>query len=220
MLLPLAASLLYYVWLAGTTVATVVYTLTKLLTATWPIVFAIRFERRTPRRIATDWRRHLRALPLGVLTGVIMGGGIIALYVWTPVGEYGRQHLDTIRSKLDQTGIGTPARYLAFTAFLTCLHSMIEEMFWRYYVFGQLRRVVPLRLAYLLASLAFAAHHFVVCACYFPPLGTIILGLMIALGGGVWCWSYRRQGTLAGNWLSHAIVDACIFGLGYVVLFT
>ena len=37
----------------------------------------------------------------------------------------------------------------------------------------------------------------------------------VAVGGGVWCWIYQRSHSLLGPWLSHALIDAAIFVVGY-----
>jgi membrane protease YdiL (CAAX protease family) len=40
----------------------------------------------------------------------------------------------------------------------------------------------------------------------------------VAAGGAVWAWVYHRSGSLLGPWLSHMLVDAGIFLVGYQML--
>ena len=42
----------------------------------------------------------------------------------------------------------------------------------------------------------------------------------IAAGGAVWAWIYERTGSLYGPWLSHLVVDAGIFIIGYDIAAT
>jgi membrane protease YdiL (CAAX protease family) len=49
---------------------------------------------------------------------------------------------------------------------------------------------------------------------YASPL-TWLFTLAIVIGGAFWAWLYRRTGSLAGPWLSHALVDATIFVIGW-----
>jgi membrane protease YdiL (CAAX protease family) len=39
--------------------------------------------------------------------------------------------------------------------------------------------------------------------------------LGIAIGGAAWAWVYDRSKSLYGPWLSHLIVDAAIFWIGF-----
>jgi membrane protease YdiL (CAAX protease family) len=44
------------------------------------------------------------------------------------------------------------------------------------------------------------------------------LSLGVAVGGAVWARLYDRSGSLLGPWLSHLLVDAAIFFVGYELL--
>ena len=47
---------------------------------------------------------------------------------------------------------------------------------------------------------------------------TYVFSLGIAVGGAVWAWIYDRTGSLVAPWISHMIVDAGIFALGYFLI--
>ena len=219
MVLPFFASLVYFVWLAGSITATIVYSLTKVFTVVWPILAAILLEGYAFKPRPVRWKRHWAALPLGAATGLLVGGAIIVAYRLTPVGDYARASADDVAGRVMKIGITGPGRYVMVSVLLAGLHSLVEEFFWRWYVFGRLHRTVPHSLAYLLANLGFAGHHYVVLSCYFSAIGTFAFGTSVGLGGVLWCWLYRRQRTLAGCWFSHALVDAVIFCIGYRLVF-
>jgi uncharacterized protein len=44
---------------------------------------------------------------------------------------------------------------------------------------------------------------------------TWLFSLSVAVGGAFWAWLYQRTGSLYGPWLSHLLVDAAIFLVGY-----
>jgi membrane protease YdiL (CAAX protease family) len=110
--------------------------------------------------------------------------------------------------------VGSPLAFFLLASFLSLLHSGLEEYYWRWYAFGRLRETVPLGWATLLSALAFASHHVVILAVYFPGrfwMMTIPLSAGIVVGGIVWASLYQRSGSLLGPWVSHALVDAAIF---------
>ena len=220
MILPFMASLVYFVWLAGRDMANWIYGATKVFTLVWPLAVYLALEKGTWRDLAPrDWKPHLRAIPLGLLTGAAIFAVVILGFLYTPLGDYVRNHSDGILRKVEDFRIASPLRFLAFSVFLCVLHSGIEEYYWRWFVFGRLRSLMSHGAAIFWASLAFAAHHYVVLWQFFTPPGAIFFGTCVGLGGALWCWMYRRQKSLLGAWISHLLVDAVIFIIGYRLVF-
>jgi membrane protease YdiL (CAAX protease family) len=127
-----------------------------------------------------------------------------------------------LRSKLEQLGMDSPAGYVLLAAFLTVIHSLLEEYYWRWFVFGWLRRQVPLPTAIMVSSLGFMAHHVIILAVFLPGyfLSAVVpFSLCVAGGGAFWAWLYDRTGSLYAPWVSHLLVDAAIMAVGYELLF-
>jgi membrane protease YdiL (CAAX protease family) len=101
--------------------------------------------------------------------------------------------------------------------FYSLVHSGLEEYYWRWFVFGQLSRRVPLAAAIAISSLGFMAHHVLVLSQFFHGYGaaTWFFSLCVAVGGAVWAWLYQRSGSLYGPWVSHMIIDAGLMVIGY-----
>jgi membrane protease YdiL (CAAX protease family) len=112
----------------------------------------------------------------------------------------------------------TPAAFFTMALFVCVLHSLLEEYYWRWFVFGRLRRYLPLGAALALSSLAFMSHHVFVLAYYLPGrfwIAAVPFSLCVAVGGIAWAWLYHRYQTLYAPWLSHLLVDAAIMVVGY-----
>jgi uncharacterized protein len=154
----------------------------------------------------------------GVGSGLVFGGLVFGLILvgyqyWPSLAPVGAE----IQDRLARIGIADRWQYAALAAFYAALHSFLEEYYWRWFVFGQLRRWLRPVSAAVLSSLAFAAHHVIVLGCYFGASSpsTALFSLGVAMGGAAWCGIYHRSNSLLGPWLSHAIVDAAIFAVGY-----
>jgi membrane protease YdiL (CAAX protease family) len=96
-----------------------------------------------------------------------------------------------------------------------------EEYYYRWFLFGRMRAFLPMWLAVVLSSLVFTAHHVILLTAYLPGqfwTAVVPLSLCIAVGGGVWAWLYARTKSLYAPWLSHAIVDAALFAIGWNLL--
>lgn len=166
------------------------------------------------------FRRNARVLALSVGFGLLVLAAMFGLYetIWKN-GELFASAAGAIRSKIAGLGLDRLWMYAAVGVFYAICHSGLEEYYWRWFVFGQLRNRLPLASAIAIASLAFMAHHVVVLATFFGWRSpwTYAFSLAIAAGGAVWAWLYERSGSLIGPWLSHLIVDAAIFLVGYDV---
>jgi membrane protease YdiL (CAAX protease family) len=176
--------------------------------------------------------RWSRPGPRGMLTGlgfgVLVAAAILALYhgVLADTDIFSKTAVE-VRRKVEGFRLGgfsaaTPGGYLVLALFLSLFHSLAEEYYWRWFVFGQLRRFLPLSLAIAVSSFGFMAHHVVVLSVYFPGqflIAVVPFSLGVAVGGAVWAWVYHRTGSLAATWLSHILVDAAIMMVGYDLLF-
>ena len=93
----------------------------------------------------------------------------------------------------------------------------MEEYYWRWYVFGQGRKIINVPTAIIVSSLGFMAHHVIVLSVYFGLFSfpTIFFSLSIAVGGAIWAWLYQKTGSLYGPWISHIFADIGIFWIGW-----
>ena len=115
----------------------------------------------------------------------------------------------------------SPLGYLQMAIVICVVHSLAEEYYWRWFVYGWMRKHLPMMAAIVLSSIGFMLHHIVILGVYFPGnFWTLAMpfSLCVAIGGGVWAWIYERSGSLYAPWLSHALIDAAIMGVGYVML--
>jgi membrane protease YdiL (CAAX protease family) len=191
----------------------------KLIQFAFPITYVGLFER---AEIRPAWPK-VGGLLFGGFFGLMVAAGMFALYFAVV------QHLPTVSgvtprmilSRLQQFGRANPFDYLELAVYICVIHSLAEEYYWRWFVFGWMRRYMPLALAISLSSLAFMLHHVVILGVYFPNhFWTLAMpfSLCVAIGGAVWAWIYHRAGSLYAAWLSHALIDAAIMALGYWML--
>jgi membrane protease YdiL (CAAX protease family) len=201
------------------TLATAAYFGGKLLQFAWPVLWMGGVERRWPQVTGPS----PSGLALGFGFGLAVGLGTFALYFFlrrfTQVLAEARPR---ILAKVREFGLNTPAIYVAFAGFLAVAHSLFEEYYWRWFVFGELRQPLGITVALVLSSLAFMAHHVIVLAGFFPGKFWLLaapLSAGVAIGGGVWAWLYQTSGALYAPWVSHLLIDMAILAVGYDLVF-
>ena len=193
------------------------YAVGKSLQFAFPLVWvlAIRRERLGLARPST------RGLAAGAAFGAAAFAAALAgYYVWLkPAGLFDVAG-EAIHQKVTAFGADSFWPYVALGTFYSACHSLLEEYYWRWFVFGRLARLVPLGVAIVVSSLGFMAHHVLVLGFYFgwTSPATIFFSLSVAIGGAYWAWLYHRSASLYPVWLSHMLIDAAIFAVGYDLL--
>ena len=215
MTVPTAAAVAYFVLLedAPSFVQQIAYGIGKSVMAA-PAIWFLLVERGRMR-----WSLpHPSDIRDGLVFGIVVFVGMVAIYfgILKPAG-----YLDfaaaAIQQKLTGFGLVTTARYVLFAVVISVLHSALEEYYWRWFVFGRLRNEIPAGWAAVLASVAFTGHHVVILGRYFGWIspGQVLFSLGVFVGGVIWCIMYHRSRSLYGPWISHALIDAAIFVVGY-----
>lgn len=216
MVLPFVASLFYFVFFSENTFSRYLYSFTKLFTLVWPLVCYLFIFKQGFPKVSFKSPTHLKSLPFGIIVGILISFLIFGL-MKTPMGEIVSASSEKIMEKV--VSLGILDSYWVFAIFLSVIHSLIEEYYWRWFVYGQLRSVLNPIAAHALAALSFAAHHFVIVSQFFPTVWAILFGFAIAGGGLIWSLMYERQKSLFGIWISHMIVDLAIMWVGYRLIF-
>jgi membrane protease YdiL (CAAX protease family) len=219
LLLPTAITWVYFILLNGAEkqLQQGAYAVGKTVQFALPVVWVwlVQRERQWPR-LPSMW-----SVAVGIAFGLVVAAGMQAIYSAVP------QVFDApgaeVRKKVESFGISSPAAYVLFAVFVSAIHSLLEEYYWRWFVFGQLVRGCTLPIAIVISSVAFAAHHVLVLGLYFGYSGptwllTWLFSLAVAIGGAFWAWLYRASDSLAASWLSHVCIDAAIFVIGYKMI--
>lgn len=219
MTLPTLASLAYFVWLEGTSWVAPAYLGAKVLQFAGPVAgLAVLLA------AATGPARPGRSVALGLGTGIAG-----AAFTWLSYvvlfrgGEMAATAAEAITVKLADFHLDTLWRYVLAALLISFLHSWLEEVYWRAFVYRWLDRLMHSEWSLVVAALGFAAHHVVVIAVYLGDASVFVLVLMslpVALGGVLWCLLYRTTGNrLLAPWISHICLDLAIMAVGYDLIF-
>lgn len=187
-----------------------------LLSKAWilllPVVWRLAVDRE-----GVSWSRPARGgFGMGALLGVGISGLIVAAYL-----QFGRSLIDAAKVGEIVRGVGlvSPAVYMAGMAYWVFVNSVLEEYVWRWFVVSKFRDLLGAWGAVVASALAFTLHHTIAMSAYFGPAMVVIASLGIFMGGAAWSWCYVRYRSIWPGYLSHAIVDVAVFGLGYHIIF-
>ena len=156
----------------------------------------------------------------GLLMGAGLGLGISAI-IFAAYLLIGDRIIDpqTLKDAAIANGIGRPILYIPFVAYLTIVNSLLEEYVWRWFVFRQCERLVGGGGAVICSAAFFTIHHvFALKAQAGWPI-TLLGSTGVFIGGAVWSWCYLKYKSIWPGYISHIIVDAAIFVIGWLLIF-
>ncbi len=206
LLVPALGTAIFQNWPGGGAPAQVLYAITKLFTFALPLAF-VRWEKpRHPSR---------KGLALGTLLGLLISGSLIALLA-SPFGETVRGAAPAVSKKVAELGVAE--NFVAFAIVISIFHTLLEEFYWRGFVFSSLAKVTSTGRSHAIAGIGFALHHVAILEQFFPLVHALWLAAAVGIGGVLWSLLYVREHSLFAPWLSHVIVDAALMIVGYQLL--
>jgi membrane protease YdiL (CAAX protease family) len=216
LLLPTLSALVYFVIFNEAAVSKPIYIATKIFTLLWPIIATVWVLQQRLGIGSASGAQHRRS----VLPGLLIGLAILAvMVVWmkSPINHLILAGGQGVREKLES--LGFLGHFIPFAIFVTLVHSFMEEFYWRWFVFGNLRKVLTLPAAHGLAAVGFASHHLVLTCQFYPFWFAFGLSICVAIGGLIWSLLYQRYQSLLGSWICHLCVDAGLMWVGYQMIY-
>ena len=219
LVLPTFVTLAYFVWTedSAASVQQITYAVGKVVQFALPVYWVCLIQRHRPRLWPWTTRGMLLGLVFGLFISVVM---LVVYHGLLKSAAFFVEASTEIREKVADLDVGQPWKFVLLGIFYSLFHSLLEEYYWRWFVFGQLRSLTTFWPAVVVSSLGFMAHHVVVVGSYFGYLSPVtwFFSLSIAVGGAFWAWLYDRSGSLLGPWLGHLLIDAAIFAIGFDLL--
>ena len=213
---PTALTAIYFVVLADRSAAMqqTVYSVGKIIQFGFPACWVLLIRKEAFARPVIDKRGLVEGIGFGVLTAGVM----IGLYglILKPSGFFEGPGL-AVREKILGVGMDQAWKFVILAVFYSLVHSLLEEYYWRWFVFRELRKLAGLPVSLVVSSVGFTAHHVILLAVFFgwDSMATWLFSLGVCAGGAVWAFIYERSKSIYSPWLSHLLVDAAIFAIGY-----
>jgi len=124
-----------------------------------------------------------------------------------------------VMDKMKSFDLNNPALFVLFGAYVILINSLIEEYYWRFFIFCGLKLKFNAIISAVISGAAFMIHHTLILNNYFPVNLNVFLSFLVFLAGFAWCLIYYKTKSIIGPWISHIIVDIVIIVFGYKLLF-
>jgi len=201
------------------------YGIGKTLQFALPVVWVWLFFRhrlsfKREVREQSDQATSKPSILLGIGFGLLVAASMAVMFQFLIANSPAGVRLSgLVKGKIDSMGLNSVGMFVGMGVFYTIFHSFMEEYYWRWFVYDMSKRFYSRAVANVISSIGFAAHHVILLGFFFgwDSPWTYLISASIAVGGVAWAWMYERDQTLWSAWVSHGIVDAGIFTLGYFI---
>ena len=151
------------------------------------------------------------------ISGIIMSSIIVAMWLIFS----GTIDTDSMIGEMETTGLTDFRIYVAGMFYWIFLNSMLEEYVFRWFITTKGIDLFGSELGGIaLSACMFTLHHTIALHLFgFLWWQTAIASFGLLSAAAIWSWLYLRYKSIWVCWLSHAICDIAVFGIGYLVIF-
>lgn len=216
--LPSLAAYGYFALFTSPKIVSTLYSLSKVIEFSLPLLVLYLIDRKK-----LTWRKPTATeIKLGLLFGSLMGGALLTVYAMLKSYPFIAEVSPLVASKLVGFHADTPLTFLMLALFISVIHSLLEEYYWRWYVHQELQKIMNKKVSVLLSSLAFTAHHVIIINAYLPSSirnwGIIVFPSFVFVAGMTWAVIYDKWKSLWIPWISHIMADMAILWIGYMLV--
>lgn len=150
----------------------------------------------------------------GMLFGFLFGlsSFIIIIVAYILLKDF--INFDEIVNEMETKSKITAANFIFIAIYITLGNSLLEEFFFRGFIFLNLRQLGEEKFAYLFSSLLFAIYHISIFQTWFTlPLTLLVLFGLFTIGI-IFNWLNTKTNTIINSWIVHILADLAIIIIG------
>jgi len=138
---------------------------------------------------------------------IIISFNFLKQYIDIPqlVGEFEDKY------KINKTNI------VYYGLYITFINSLIEEFFFRGFIFLNIKKLKYKKLAYIISSLAFAIYHIANFQNWFSIGMFLFVSVGLFIGGCIFNYLDDKQETFLNSWFVHIAADLAIILIGFKI---
>ncbi len=164
------------------------------------------------------FREIFRFQKRGFLVSLALGVGVYALilggyFLVSKIFDF-----SDIVSNLSQNAGVTKRNFLFVSLYISFVNSLLEEFFFRGFIFTNLRRTVNRPFAHAFSALVFSLYHVAMMLGWFSPLLFILILMGLVIGGIAFNYLNQRLETIYGSWLVHMFANFAINTIGFLLM--
>lgn len=170
-------------------------------------------------RKAVPPHKLLRARKQGLLTALGLGLGVygVILGAYFLISGLGWYDFSGIVEQLSANAGVNRGNFLAVSLYISFVNSLLEEYFFRGFLFGELKPLSP-AVRWGVCCGLFALYHVAMMTGWFSPALFALAMAGLAAGAAIFHWLNLRYDTLLVSWLVHMFANFAINTVGFLLM--
>ena len=160
----------------------------------------------------------LRFQKKGFLTALGLGLGLFALILSAYWGFSRFADFSAIAGALTQNAGVNRDNYLLVTTYVAFANSFLEELFFRGFLFMNLKKLTNRRFAYCFSAAAFSLYHTAMMIGWFDWWLFALVLAALFVGGLIFNRLNEKQETVYTSWLTHMFANFAINIIGFTLM--
>lgn len=125
--------------------------------------------------------------------------------------------LDSIKDILTENLNVNKNNFVFIALYISFINSLLEEIFFRGFIFLNLRRIIISKNAYIISALAFALYHIAIMGSWFRPFIFILAMIGLFIGGIIFNYLDESNENIYSSWIVHMMANFAINTVGFIM---
>lgn len=125
--------------------------------------------------------------------------------------------LNIIKNMLAKNLKVTKDNFIFVALYISFINSLLEEFFFRGFIFLSLKKIIISRYAYIISALAFAIYHVAIMGSWFSPIIFLLAMIGLFVGGIIFNFLNEYSLNIYSSWLVHMMANFAINTIGFIM---
>ena len=125
--------------------------------------------------------------------------------------------LDNIQNILNDSLNVSKSNFIYVAIYISFINSLLEEFFFRGFLFLNLNKTMNSSLAYTISALAFSIYHVAILSNWFNPILFVVALVALFIGGLIFNRLNIKNENIYNSWLVHMFANFAINTIGLMM---
>lgn len=152
-----------------------------------------------------------------LIYSIILGIGVYLVILIAYFSLKSFINLDNIIELLDKNVNVNKDNFLWISIYISFINSLLEEFFFRGFMFLNLRKTSGRKLAYIVSASFFSVYHVAIMGSWFSPIIFIVAMLGLFIGGIIFNYLNEKSENIYNSWIVHMMANFSINTVGFIM---
>ncbi len=176
-----------------------------------PVIFSKVFPK-------TDAFSFMKPNKRGIGKAILLGVAVYALILGGYFALSGIFDFSNIVSSLSENVGVTKENFLFVSLYISFINSLLEEFFFRGFVFNNILVLSGKKLAYFFSAGAFSMYHIAMMTDWFEPLFFFLILVGLFAAGLIFDRLNEKNGSVYTSWFVHMFANFAINTVGFILM--